>query len=264
MPKRLITALAGRAGAPRSRPRRPRPDPTADARRPRRTTRPTAVKEIYSDYRNDGKIDVCTHERADLQDALDTIEPDFDTDNPDFRAALEAGIQRHDDGRCADATTATATATATATPTATATATATADSGSAATDDRRRLRRRRRRRDPAARRRHAPARGRTLPPEDAGARAPAPPAAGADRRARRPRPSRRRRARRRRSSRRPRNGSLLLPGILLGLALLCGRRSPLFPLAAAATRECDAAWQEAASAPAATWADFTDWLRLGR
>ena len=81
-----------------------------------------AVKLIYEDYRRDGKIDVCEHERADLQDALDTIEPDFDTDYPDFREAVEAGVTRHDDGRCdADATpTATATATATASPTATA------------------------------------------------------------------------------------------------------------------------------------------------
>ena len=64
-----------------------------------------AVKLIYEDYRRDGKIDVCDHERADLQDALDTIEPDFDTDYPDFREALEAGVTRHDDGRCdADAT----------------------------------------------------------------------------------------------------------------------------------------------------------------
>ena len=151
--------LGGRAGALARAPRGVRPD----RRRRRPAARPTnaseAVKEIYSDYRADGKIDVCNHERADLQDALDTIEPEFDTDNPDFRAALEAGIQRHDDGRCCedegDATpTATATATATATPTA----------------DRRRRRcsrrrttarrRRRRRRDPAARRRHAPARGR--------------------------------------------------------------------------------------------------------
>ena len=51
-----------------------------------------AVKLIYEDYRRDGKIDVCEHERADLQDALDTIEPDFDTDYPDFREALEAGV----------------------------------------------------------------------------------------------------------------------------------------------------------------------------
>ena len=53
-----------------------------------------AVKLIYEDYRRDGKIDVCDHERADLQDALDTIEPDFDTDYPDFREALEAGVTR--------------------------------------------------------------------------------------------------------------------------------------------------------------------------
>ena len=62
------------------------------------------VKAIYTDYSRDGKIDVCDHARDDLQEALDSIEADFDRDFPDFREALEAGIQRHDDNRCEDDT----------------------------------------------------------------------------------------------------------------------------------------------------------------
>ena len=71
------------------------------------------VKAIYTDYSRDGKIDVCDHARDDLQEALDSIEADFDRDFPDFREALEAGIQRHDDNRCEDDAEATPTATAT-------------------------------------------------------------------------------------------------------------------------------------------------------
>src|SRR5688500_11568564 len=74
------------------------------------------VKAIYTDYSRDGKIDVCDHARDDLQEALDSIEADFDRDFPDFREALEAGIQRHDDNRCEDDAEATATPSATATP----------------------------------------------------------------------------------------------------------------------------------------------------
>ena len=60
--------------------------------------------------------------RDDLQDALDTIEPDFDTDYPDFREAVEAGVSAtttaaaDDDGDATPTATATATASPTATP----------------------------------------------------------------------------------------------------------------------------------------------------
>src|SRR3954452_25104232 len=92
-------------------------DPPADASK--------EVKAVYTDYSRDGVIDVCDHARAVLQETLDGIEAAFDRDFPDFREAVKAGIQRHDKGRCDDATatpTATATATATASPEATSTA----------------------------------------------------------------------------------------------------------------------------------------------
>ncbi|MDA0171598.1 hypothetical protein OJ998_21030 [Solirubrobacter taibaiensis] len=215
-----------------------------------------AVKLIYEDYRRDGKVAVCDHERADLENALDTIEPDFDTDYPDFREALEAGVTRHDDGRCeADATpTATATATATASPTATAddgtlpppeddggtddgalpppddgTTTPPPDDGILPTDEN----------DPfAATPTPAPsavppAAQATVPPAAAAVPTPASVSTSADR------------------------SQLLLPGLLVALAIVgalalifFGRRSP--------------AWREATFRTRATWADFTDWLRLGR
>ena len=221
-----------------------------------------AVKAIYTDYRSDGKIDVCDHERTDLQDALDTIEPEFDTDNPDFRAALEAGIQRHDDGRCDSDATPTATATATATETATAAPTAddgalpppddsgSGDSGALPPPD-----------DGSST--PAPEDG-TLPPEGAATpegtpavptpvpTATVPPVAT---------PA---------ASATPAvvasesDGSLLVPGILIGLAVLCAAALALFPLAARHNPRLDAAWREAAFRTRATWTDFTDWLRLGR
>lgn len=211
-----------------------------------------AVKLIYEDYRRDGKIDVCEHERADLEDALDTIEPDFDTDYPDFREAAEAGVQRHDNGRCDDAD---ATPTATATATATPTPTATADDGTlpppeddGGTDD-----------------------GAVPPPDDGtgtpedGTLAPeatptvdpgvptvtpapeaqtAPPAATPV-----PTPGL--------VSTKADRSKLLIPGILVALAVIGGLALVIFG-------RNSPAWREAAFRTRTTWADFTDWLRLGR
>src|SRR3954451_12177989 len=134
MSKRLITALVAALALLVAAPAyAQKATATASPGQPPATAT-EAVKQIYSDYRDDGLIDVCTHARADLQQALDAIEPQFDTDYPDFREALKAGIQRWDKGRCASAT---AAATATATASATATAAPTTESGALppATDD---------------------------------------------------------------------------------------------------------------------------------
>ena len=89
---RADRTLDARCPCARSRPWWPRwrswPHRRLAPRRPRRRTGPpdsaiaTRSKRIYDDYRRDGKIDVCEHERVDLQEALDTIEPDFDTRLP--------------------------------------------------------------------------------------------------------------------------------------------------------------------------------------
>src|SRR4051794_14910846 len=102
MPKRLITVLVAALALLVAGPAFAQ-DPTATAapgQPPANAS--SAVKEIYRDYRADGKIDVCSHTRDALQKALDTIETQFDTDYPDFREAVKAGIQRHDKGRCPD------------------------------------------------------------------------------------------------------------------------------------------------------------------
>jgi hypothetical protein len=59
-----------------------------------------AVRRVYADYRRDGIIDVCAHSLRALKRTLVTIDPKFDMDFPDFRAAIEAGIDRH--AVCAD------------------------------------------------------------------------------------------------------------------------------------------------------------------
>jgi hypothetical protein len=215
-----------------------------------------AVKEIYSDYRDDGRVEGCDHDRDDLQDALDTIEPEFDTDNPDFRVALENGIQRHDDNRFSeDVGDATPTPTATASPA----PTASPDDGTLppATDDGG---------DDGA---IPPAEDGTLPPEGnatpepgaatpAPATTPVPPVAPATVPVT-PTPTATTAIVASSSS-----GSLLLPAILLGLAALCGAALLAFPFAARRNPRLDAAWQEFRFRTQTTWTDFTEWLRFGR
>ncbi len=53
-----------------------------------------AVRHIYADYLSDGTIDVCAHSLAAVRKTLATIEPEFDLDYPDFRAALVEIIDR--------------------------------------------------------------------------------------------------------------------------------------------------------------------------
>jgi hypothetical protein len=220
------------------------------------------VKAIYTDYRRDGRIDECDHAREDLQDALDTIEPDFDRDFPDFRAALEAGIQRHDDGRCEEDDTE-ASPTATATPDDTLPdATATPDDGTlpdpdTSTDDGSGT---------------IPPDDGTLPPDDGGAlpeqgtlpeegAAPAPtavPTAAPPAAATTPAPS-------------PtpaivtRSGvdGLLIPGIMIGVALL-GAAALAFSALRGGSPRVQHAWSEALFRTRSTWADFSDWLKIGR
>jgi hypothetical protein len=266
----LVAALALLAAVPvATRAQDPTPTPTPTASQSQQDDGSSAeapegasaeVIAIYDDYRDDGLIEVCDHQRTDLRDALDTIEDDVDRDFPDFREAVRAGIQRHDRGRCDDGT-----ATATATPddgstTADPTPTASAESGElpplddGTTDD-----------DAGG---LPPLDDGTLPPEDgtlpleSGAAVP-PPAAT-------PAPVAPVPAASPAASATPavvtRSGTdrLLVPGILIGVALLGGAVLALSAFGAHRSPRWQHAWSEAAFRARGTWADFSDWLRLGR
>jgi hypothetical protein len=264
----LVAALALLAALPAAaKAQDPTPTPTATAQQSQDDGSAAKapddaskeVKAIYTDYSRDGVIDVCDHTRANLQKTLDTIEPDFDRDFPDFREAIEAGIQRHDDGKCDSE--ATPTPTATASPGATPTASpdsgalptpepdASSDDGSGAIP-------------PPDDGSSPPPDDGTLPPaEDGSAAVPpaptptvAPPVAAAT-----PTPV-------------PtpvivtRSGTdgLLIPGILIAVALLGAGLLAALAFGGRGSPRMRHAWNEAAYRTRGMWADFSDWLRIGR
>jgi hypothetical protein len=234
----LVAALALLAAAPAYA-----QEPPADASR--------EVERIYEDYESDGVIDVCEHEQADLQEALDTVEPTFHTDFPDFREALDAGIQRHQNGRCGGDASPTATATATASPE----ATGTPESGDLPEDDS----------GAGGDTGAIPPEDGTLPPEE-GAVTPAPttappaatpaaPPAAAVTPTATPTPQ---------VVSRSNTDGLLIPGILLAVALLGAAALAAFAIASRRSPRWNHVWREAAFRTRASWADFSDWLRFGR
>lgn len=265
----LLAALALLAVAPAaSFAQTPTPTPTAstsqddgEAEAPSDASK--EVKAIYTDYSRDGVIDVCDHLRDDLQKALDTIEADFDRDFPDFREALEAGIRRHDGNRCDDDAEPTATPTATAAPdTSAPDPTATPDAGTLPEPD-----------DPGTDDGGGaiPPDDGTLPPDDgtlpeqgalpeAGTEPPpaaVPPAAppvAATTPAPSPTPA---------IVTRSGTDALLVPGILIGIALL-GGAALAFSAWRGGNPGVQHAWSEALYRTRSTWADFSDWLKLGR
>lgn len=263
----LAAALALLAAAPAaSSAQDPTPTPTAEQSQEGSAAEapedaPTEVKRVYDDYRRDGAVDVCGHARADLEETLDTIEPAFDRDYPDFREALETGVKRHDAGRCSADDSSSSNDGAgggatTAEPTPTGTAGSGAKSGElpradgGATDD--------------GRGAVGPENG-SLSPED-GSAAPAdgsaaPPAATAA-----PPPAAQVPAASPAAAVVTRSGSggLLVPGILLAVALLGAAALAASALAARRSPRMRHAWREAGYRTRSMWADFSDWLRLGR
>jgi hypothetical protein len=224
-------------------------DPPADASK--------EVKAVYTDYSRDGVIDVCDHTREVLRETLDGIESDFDRDFPDFREAVKAGIQRHDKGKCEEDAEQTPTATETATPAPTATASpddgslpppddsATPDAGALppATDDGS----------------SQPPESGALPPATEGASpTPAPTVTAAPTVVATPAPSATPSVVTRSSA-----DGLLIPGILVGIALLGGLLLTLAAFSGRSPRTRHA-FSEAAYRFKGTWADFSDWLRFGR
>ena len=214
---------------------------------------PADVQKVYDDYRSDGVIEVCDHTQATLESTLDTIKPDFDRDYPDFREAVEAGIDKHKDGGCGGDDSSTSDSSGGGTPPA---ATSTPGSGTStvappaesATPD------------AGAESGTLPQATATVPPEDA-----IPPQAGATpvptvppaAPAATPTPAE------------PKivhsgHRSLTLPIVLIAIALLGLVALALSALFARRNPRLQHAWREAAFRTRGTWADFSDWLRLGR
>jgi hypothetical protein len=216
---------------------------------------PADVQRVYDDYRMDGVIDVCDHTQQTLQQTRDTIKPDFDRDYPDFREAVEAGIDKHKDGGCSGDSSSSDSSGGGGTPPA---ATSTPDAGTSSgalpeaspTPDAGA--------ESGTLPDASPTPEATVPPEDAippqtGTPVPTvPPAAAAVT----PTPS-------------PQivhagHRSLTLPIVLLAIALLGALALALSWLLAKRNPRVRHAWREAAFRTRGTWADFSDWLRLGR
>jgi hypothetical protein len=66
--------------------------------------RPKSVKKVYRDYRDDGVIEACDHTKKALQQTLDTLPPEADVDTPDLRPALEAAIEQVEQNDCPEPT----------------------------------------------------------------------------------------------------------------------------------------------------------------
>jgi hypothetical protein len=208
---------------------------------------------VYRDYKRDGVIEACDHTRKDLRRTLKTIRPLFEDEFPDFRDAVEAAIKQHDRHKCtppaptATSTPAPSTPPAPATPAPPAPAPAPSNPAPSAPAPL-----------PAPTRtpkipHSTPTPQATVPPAPTPTPTPTPNAAQQEAQAIVSRPGG--------------QGSLLVPGILLGLVLLgaagaggsalLGARSPRFAAVGHA-------WREAAFRAGGTWGNFTDWMRLGR
>ena len=216
---------------------------------------PADVQKVYDDYRADGEIGVCDHTQATLERTRDTIKPDFDRDYPDFREAVEAGIAKHKDGGCGGDSSS-SDGSGSAPPAATSTpdtgtssgalpeASPTPDTGAESG------------KLPDA----SPTPEATVPPEDAippqtGATPvpTVPPAAPAAT----PPPAEA-------TIVHAGHRSLTLPIVLIAIALLGAVALALSALLARRNPRLQHAWREAAFRTRGTWADFSDWLRLGR
>ncbi|MDO8209971.1 hypothetical protein [Conexibacter sp. CPCC 206217] len=192
---------------------------------------------------NAGQLDPCSFSQADLESALEGIPREFESVVPDLRRAIETGIQAHREGDCrgiaptggatttpaGTPTTPTTPATPTTTPTTPATTTGT-ETGA-------------------------------VPPPVATTPSATPPAAAAPSQVTttpgvQPPATKR-------STRPLIAGAIVLAALLL-LALLTwgwARLRGWDPLWAQRARH---AWGEAGYRVTTTWAEFTDWLRLGR
>src|SRR4051812_7864983 len=231
MPKRLIVALAAALALLVAAPALAQ-DPTATAPAAQPPANASAgVKKIYSDYRDTGTVHACKHARDDVQDALDTIE-----DHNAGKCPQDARTPAATESLAPSATAAPTTESGTLPPSSTG-----GNGGGGATPPE----------SGTIAPSETPTAGATVAPPAATATA-APPVVT-------PGPSAT-----------PvivtssRTDDLLIPGILVGLALLGAAALALSAIFARRNPTVEAAWREAGMRVRGTWADFSDWLRLGR
>jgi hypothetical protein len=206
------------------------------------------VKDVYADYNADSRVTECDHTREDLQQTVDTMTPATGDDFPDFLDQVRVAVRHHKQQRCANDQSASSTPEATTAPPAGAGAAPPAASPEpgqlpeSAGD--------------------APESG-ALPPDQAATPVPsavpttAPPAATLP-------PAATPAAAATPVITHEGHRSLTVPAIILALVLLGAVALALSALAGRRSPGVRHAWREAAFRTRGTWADFSDWLRLGR
>jgi hypothetical protein len=197
-----------------------------------------ATPSVFDDYAPDGALDPCEHTTAQLQKALDTVPPDVEQYAADYPAAIEDALEARARGDCGGGPATSGGGGGTPAPAETPAAAATPAPAA----------------DPATTGGEIvpvpPAPGSGTTPAGAGGVAAAelePAASGTP------------------------GGSAPLPVVLLGalalaaaLAVLTGVAMRRLGLADDRLAPAAHAWREAAWRAGGTWADFRDWLRLGR
>ncbi len=213
---------------------------------------PAGVRSVYQDFDDDTRLTECDHTLADLRQADDTMTPAVADGYPAFRDQLRQAIRHHEAKACPNdrstaATSPTPTPTATPTPTPTPTPTSTPQSGQL---------------PPGTT--GGEGGGGAVPPAPAitptPSALPTPTPAGAAPEpsvavAPTPTPQTVTHAGHR---------SLTIPLILIALAALGAGALAASALAGRRSPGVRHAWREAAHRTRGTWADFSDWLRLGR
>jgi hypothetical protein len=206
------------------------------------------VKDVYADYNADSRVAECDHTQDDLQQTRDTMTPATADDFPDFVDQVRVALHHHEQHRCANDESASSAPEATSAPP--------SDNGSA----------------PAP---VAPESGQlpeseggapesgAIPPDQAATPVPsvapttAPPAATAP-------PVATPLASATPAIAHEGHRSLTIPAIILALAALGAAVLALSAFAGRRSPRVRHAWREAAFRTRGTWADFSDWLRLGR
>jgi hypothetical protein len=94
----------------------PTATPTPEEEKDAKTRKRRIVRRIYRDFEKDGRIAACDHTPKALKLTLDSISDEYNQDYPDFKDALKAAIRANKKHQCDVEPTPTPTPTASATP----------------------------------------------------------------------------------------------------------------------------------------------------